>query len=120
MPVDLYLRIPTDPNYDEMEIESDVDLENFLQAIEMILTTRRGDVLGDPQFGANLEDYVWSNYSSSQIQSELNQQIALYCADFAYKIPYKVDVSFIQGDITDTILVDISLDGTKVLGVAVS
>jgi hypothetical protein len=120
MAVDLYLRIPTDPNYSAFEVEVDVDIQNFLQQIEMILTTRKGDVLGDPDFGANLEDYVWSNYSSSEIETELNQQISLYCSDLAYRIPYKIEVGFVQGEIYDTIVVDITLDGTKVLGVVVS
>lgn len=120
MAIDFYLRIPTDPNYDEREIEVDVDIQNFLQQIEMILTTRKGDVLGDPDFGANLEDYVWSKYSSSEIETEISQQISLYCSDLAFIIPYKIEVSFIQGEIYDTILVDIILDGTKLLGVVVT
>jgi hypothetical protein len=120
MPVDLYLRIPTDPNYDEDEIEVDVDIQNFLQQIEMILTTSKGDVLCDPEFGANLEEYVWSNASSGEIASDINQQISLYCSDLAFNIPYKVDVNFVQGEIYDTIVVDISLDGTKLLGVVVT
>jgi hypothetical protein len=120
MPIDFYLRIPTDPNYDENEIELDVDIQNFQQQLEMILTTRKGDILGDPQFGANLEDYVWSNYSSSQIRSEIQTQIAIYCQDLASKIPCDVDVNFIKGEIYDTILVDLILDGTKVMGIAVT
>jgi hypothetical protein len=120
MAVDIYLRIPTDPNYDPTQIEVDDDFYNFLQAIEMILTTRKGDVLGDPDFGANLEDYVWSNYTSSQIESELHEQIGTYCGSFISRIPYSITVNFIKGDITDSILVDIEIDGTSVLGIIVS
>jgi hypothetical protein len=120
MATDIYLRIPTDPNYDPTQIEVDDDFANFLQVIEMILTTRKGDVLGDPNFGANLEDYVWSTYSSTQILNELNEQIGFYCAPFCYRIPYAIDVNFMKGEITDSILVDIEIDGTKVLGIVVS
>jgi hypothetical protein len=120
MAVDLYLRITTDPHYDDNEIEVDVDIQNFLQQIEMILTTRKGDVLGDPEFGANLEDYVWSNYSSSEIETEISRQISLYCSELSFRILYKIDVSFVQGEIYDTILVDVSIDGIKMLGVVVT
>lgn len=120
MAVDLYLRIPTDPKYSESEIELDVELEKFVQSIEMILTTRKGEVLGDPNFGANLEDYLWSNYNSSQIKNELTQQVINYCSAYTYRIPYSIEVGFIKGEIIDTILVDIVIDGTKVLGIAVS
>ena len=120
MAVDLYLRIPTDPNYDPQEIEVDDNLQNLLQQIEMILTTRKGDVLGDPDFGANLEDYLWTNYSSGQIQTEVNSQISKYCSSLTYLFPFGIDVSFIQGEVVDTIIVDVTIDGTKVLGVAVN
>jgi hypothetical protein len=120
MAVDLYLRIPTDPNYDPREIEVDDNLQNFLQQVEMILTSRKGDVLGDPEFGANLEDYLWTNYSANQIQTEINSQISKYCSFLSYLFPFAIEVSFVQGDVIDTIIVDISIDGTKVLGVAVN
>jgi hypothetical protein len=120
MAVDLYLRIPTDPNYSDLEIEIEDTFELFLQEIEMILTTRKGEVLGDPNFGADLEDFVWSNYSSIEIQNRINQQISLYCSALTNRIPHKIEVQFIKGEIYDSILVDIEIDGTKVLGVVVN
>jgi hypothetical protein len=120
MAVDLYLRIPSDPNYSELEIEVDDSLQLFLQEIEMILTTRKGDVLGDPDFGANLEDFVWSTYSSIEIQNRIHQQISKYCYELSNKIPYSVNVQFVQGEIYDSILVDVEIDGTTMIGIMVN
>ena len=120
MAVDIYLRIPTDPNYDPTQLEVDDDLFNFMQAIEMILTKRKGEVLGDPEFGANIEDFLWSSYNSAKIKNIIGEQIGMYAGEFAYRIPYDIDVNFVKGDITDSILVDIIIDGTKVLGISAS
>jgi len=117
MAIDVYLKIPTDPNYRENQIEVTDDFSIFLQQIEMILTTRRGEVLGDPEFGANLDDYLWSTSSNIEIESQIYSHIGRYCAELANRIPFNVNVNFIKGDIFDSILVDIEIDGTKVLGI---
>lgn len=121
MPIDFYCKVDTNPYYNANEIELVDELEIFAQCIEMILTTRKGDVLGDPDFGANLEDYVWSSSASSNsVQKEILSQINKYCSTLARKIPYDIEVSFIQGAITDTMIVDLLIDNQKVLGVGVT
>jgi len=119
MAIDIYLKIPSDPNYSSREIEVEDRLFNFVQYIEMILTTQKGEVFGDPELGANLEAYLWNtSITAATIKNEIISQIIKYCGFSAVDIPYDVDVSFIKGEITDTILVDIVIDGQKVLGVA--
>jgi hypothetical protein len=119
MAIDIYLRIPTDPNYDPNQIEVDEDFFNFYQEIEHILTTQKRSVLGDPNFGADLESYVWSEASSSEVSAALNKEIADYCPEYIGKIDYNIDVTFFEGETFDYMLVDITLDGTKVLGIKV-
>ncbi len=119
MAVDIYLKIPNDPNYSSTEIEVEDRLFNFVQYIEMILTTEKGEVFGDPNLGANLESYLWNpNITEATIKNEIISQIFDYCRASSVDIPYDVEVSFIKGNITDTILIDIVIDGKKVLGVA--
>ena len=119
MPVDVYLRIPTDPYYDPTQFEVDDRLFNFVQYIEMILTTSKTEVFGAPGMGVNLEAFLWNpNITASTIKSEINNQIFAYCPTSSQDIPFDIEVSFIKGDITDSILVDIVIDGEKVLGIA--
>lgn len=121
MALDIYMKIPTDPYFDDDELEVDDDIFNFVQNIEMILTTNKGDVFGEPDFGASLESYLWNrNVSPSTIISDINKQIVLYCPTASNRIPYKVDVSFIEGDMTDSMLVDVVIDDQKVLGIVAS
>ena len=107
-------------NYSSFETEVGEELDQFLQKIEMILTTRKGQVLGEPKFGANLEDFLWNYRASSyQIENEVRLQIETYCSEIGQRINYKVEAQFIPGEISDSILVDITVDGTKVLGIGV-
>jgi phage baseplate assembly protein W len=61
MAVDVYLRLPSDPNYVSNFVEVEDEVSNFVQRIEMILTTNPGEVLGSPEFGVNLECYLWNH-----------------------------------------------------------
>jgi len=118
MPLDVYLKIPEDPNYDPTQIEIEDDLFNFVQYIEMILTTNRGEVFGAPELGANLESYLWNQHiTAGTIKSEINRQIFQMCPNLSARIAFEVDVQFFKGDITDYILVDIIIEGEKVLGI---
>lgn len=118
MPLDVYLKIPEDPNYDPTQIEVEDDLFNFVQYIEMILTTNKGEVFGAPELGANLEAYLWNPHiTAGTIKSEINRQIFLLCPNLSSRIAFDVDVQFFKGSITDSILVDIIIEGEKVLGI---
>jgi len=119
MAIDIYLRIPTDPNYDPTQIDGDDQYQQFLQLIEMLLTTKKGEVLGNPELGCNLEQFLWNDQiSSSSIKSEILTQILTYGGDYGNVISYDVDVNFIGGQITDSILVDVYIEDQKVLGIA--
>jgi hypothetical protein len=119
MAIDIYLRVPTDPNYDPTQIDGDDMFQQFLQLIEMLLTTKKGEVLGNPGLGCNLEQFLWNDQiTSSSVKREIMTQILTYGSDYGSVIPYDIEVNFIAGDITDSILVDIFINDEKVLGVA--
>lgn len=118
MALDIYLKIPGDPYYDPSELEVNDDLFNFVQAIEMILTTTKGDVFGEPELGANLEAYLWNpNISPAVIKTEINTQIFKYCPQYCRSISYDIDINFMSGDVVDYMVVDIIIDGQRVLGI---
>jgi hypothetical protein len=119
MAIDVYLRLPSDPNYNSNFVEVEDDVSNFVQQIEMILTTVPGEVLGSPDFGVNLEGYLWNSYvTSGSIKSDIMTQIRKYCVYNQAGIPFSVQVNFIKGDIIDGIVIDILIDGRKILGIS--
>ena len=122
MAIDLYFKFDSYPHYDQTEIEVIDSLENFLQQLEMILTTPKNSLLGDPDFGVSLEAFLWTTtMGSGAIKQQITDQIVQYVnfSEFG-SIPYDIQVSFLKGEVWDTIIVDILIDGIKVAGYAVA
>jgi len=121
MAIDLYFKMDTYPYYDADEIEINDRVELLLQELEMILTTPKGSVLGDPDFGVSLDSYIWTtSKGSSHIKQDVDYQINTYISNDTLKdIDLDIDVNFVKGEIWDTIYLDILIDGTKVAGYAV-
>ena len=121
MALDIYLRLPQDPNYNADFLEVEDDVSNFVQMIEMCLTTVPGEVLGEPELGCNLEGYLWNPYITvGTIKNDIMSQVRRFCNYSQLSIPFSVNVNFIKGSISDSILVDIEVDGRSVLGIAAS
>jgi hypothetical protein len=118
MAVDIYFKLADYPYYNPNEIEITDDLEIFLQNVEMIITTPKGSVLGDPNFGCSLESYLWStDAGGGDIKREITSQIYDYVEfDDKEGIPYDIEVNFLKGQIWDTAVIDLTIDGTKVAG----
>lgn len=116
MAVDLYFKLPDDKVFDPNALEETSSVEIFLQNLDMIMTTKKGSVLGDPDFGLSLDQYLWSfSGGSGTIKQEILQQIAQYVENVE-NIPYDIDVNFLSGEIWDTILIDVYIRGEKTAG----
>lgn len=56
---DFYIRESTDPAFQPNQLEVYDDLESMLQQIRMTLFTQKGEVLGEPDFGLDVEKYLF-------------------------------------------------------------
>lgn len=113
---DIYTRIEGDPNFAPDKIEITEDLEYVIIQLEMILFTRRGDVLGDDYFGASLDDLIFStNLSGSAIEGIVRDQIRAYIP-LANTYNIETRCEFYKGIEKDTAILDIVVDGTTVIG----
>jgi phage baseplate assembly protein W len=116
MPIkEIYIKNPNDSTYQDNLLEHSDIYESILAKIRMILETRTGEVLGDANFGVNLEEYVFSlNASNETIKRKIKDQIYYYIPE-ALVVPIDVDVSFVKDKYNDVCIVDISIDGQKAL-----
>ena len=88
--------IPKDsPRYDETAMEIRDKLPNLIQKIECLLFTEKGSVYGMPDFGVNLEKYIFeTNLNAGYIKNEIDFQIIKYVLsseDSTYSITSKVN-----------------------------
>lgn len=118
--MELYIKTIGDPNYNPLKVHSDGEIAQLITQIETTLFTNKREVLGNPDFGCNLEDLIYSlNYNNFQIKSVIDQQISFYCP-LAKKYNVSTDVSFVKGTVRDIAYVDITIDSKYLLQVYIS
>lgn len=123
---EIYCRMPSDPKYEEGRIHIDDEVSALLQRIRICLGTRQGEVLGDPYFGIDLADYLFDmSYDKAAIEAAIMENLTDYViAPFASERGYDVSVDVEFGKDpqarADYMLVDISINGEKLLGILVT
>ena len=121
---EIYVGIPNTNQYKEKTIEITDDIGTILQRIRMVLGTRKGIVLGDTDFGMNIEDYLFDmNFSEEKIRKEILYQIAKYVSPTVGPM-YSIDVKVNFGKNTvegyDYMVIDIYINQQKLLGFLVN
>lgn len=116
---EIYCKTANDPTIQENILEHQDIYEAVLSKIRMILFTKKGDVLGEPDFGASLDDYIFeTKVSSNDIRKMILEQIIQYIPEEEY-FKVSVDVKFKKGTTKDTGFIDIKLNGTPAIGILV-
>jgi len=117
MAKEIYLRPDGEKNTvtDVMEVSDDVSF--LILQIEMLLGTRKKDILGSEQVGINLEDLIFSlNQNEIQIKNEIISQIYSHCP-LTQLFPVSCDVVFFKTQQRDIAIVDILIDGRKSISI---
>lgn len=115
---EIYSRDIDAPKYNDDIIEVTDGLSQLILKIENVLFTRKGDVLGAPNMGCNLDDLIFSLVlNESVIAQRINTQIQSYClngGDRDFSIDTRVQF-FSTVDKTGA-LVDIFVNEQRVIG----
>lgn len=95
-----------------MELTSELDV--IIQQVDLLLFTNKGDVLLMPDFGCNLEQYLFeTSFNEKIIKSMILEQINNYIyLRGTYTVD--VDVSFIKWDFNVAMVVDLTINNKKV------
>ncbi len=122
MTKEIYCKLPTDRNY-QSRVEYDDELEQILQQIRIVLGTKHGQVLGDYDFGIDLQKYLFSyNQSQEQILYNVNVVLAKYVRfdETKYNVYANVSFGHNDNDAYDYAVIDIVVNQKKCLGILVS
>jgi len=118
--MEFYVKAPGDPNFDPTSIHSESEIAMLITQLETVLFTNKGEVLGEPGFGANLEHLIYAlNYNEGTILAELERQIDLF-VPLAKKYGTDVSVSFYKGTVRDIAQIDITIDSKYQVGVYIN
>ena len=103
---DLNIRGDEHPKYNDRRIIEDRPIEFIVQKLENVLFTNQGDVLGDPNFGANLEYYLWStSVPANKIEKNIQDQIDEYIVELN-TYDYEFSVDLYEGTLRDILYIN--------------
>ena len=93
---DFYIGYKGHPKFTINKIIEDDLIRVIVQKYEMIILTNKGDVFGDPNFGASLEELLnQTKVSDRFVKDEINNQIYEYIPEIS-SVNYDLDVKFIK------------------------
>lgn len=113
---DFYIKYPEHPSFDDTSLIEDEIVKVIVQKWEMIIFTNKGEVLGDPNFGGDIERILHkTRVSSTYVEKILNEQIANYIPEIT-GLSYELDVSFEQNpeSYSDIMFIDFKIKGYEV------
>lgn len=94
--LDFYILYPGHPRYESANLIEDDLIRIIIQKYEMIIFTIKGDVLGDPNFGASLEELLHQTLVSGEaVRDNIKSQIETYIPEISDK-NYSLRVEFLQ------------------------
>ena len=98
------------------------EVERILTQIRVILGTKNGEVLGDPNFGVDIEQYVFSYGSKKKdIIRDIKNQINMYL--YYDQDKYSIDFDLNYGkdfiDRSDYAVLDIIINQIKLQGILI-
>ena len=107
---DLNIRGEEHPKYKSDRIFEDRKIEIIIQKLENILFTNKGEVLGDDEFGCNLEYYLWStNVPVNKMQSDIQEQIDIYIPELNEEYEYTLSLDLYEGTTRDILYINIKI-----------
>jgi hypothetical protein len=114
--MELYIKTLGDPNYRDDQMQSDEEILMMLTQIETLVFTNKGEVMGDPEFGLNLEDYVYSfMYNDDMLRGVVNNAIIQYIP-LSSKYPVSVTVEYTTQSDRNAVYIDITIDNKYGIG----
>lgn len=94
--IDFYIGYPGHPRFKDMSLIEDDVIRVIVQKYEMILFTNKGEVFGQPDFGANVEELLYeTRLSAESIEGDIKLQIQEYIEEIKY-IDFTLKVSFFE------------------------
>ena len=111
--MDIYIRSQRIEKSSGNDIETDDNLELFLQEIEMLLNTQPTSVLGEPDYGVPLIEFLFQFGDNSQyLVGHIRKQIDTYCLQRVF-FEYTVDVQQFSGEVDYSMIIDVVVDDSK-------
>jgi hypothetical protein len=111
---DFYMRSESDPRFRPDQVEVYDEVESCINQVRMTLLTRKGEVLGEPLFGLQVEQYLFEyDIDTLTLVEEAQSQVTSFVTESKRR-----RVSIEPGEATDDkgrkiFIFKISIDGRR-------
>lgn len=105
--------------YSDTEIIEDDLVKVIVQKYLMLIYTNKGEVLGNPDFGCNLEELIYqTSINEDGIRDIINEQIYFFIPELA-DVGYSLNLQFVQDDeeYRDVLLINFSINDYDVYNI---
>lgn len=108
---DMYIKYDGHPRFhSDRIIENDI-VEVIIQKLEMVLFTNKGSLYGEPNFGSNLEYFLWeTKVPVSNIRSMVVDQITTYIPELN-ELGYEFTIDLYEGSYRDILYLNFIIKG---------
>jgi len=94
--VDFYVIYKGNPYYESNKVIEDDLVRIILQKYYVILMTNKGEVLGEPELGANLEELLFqTTLSESSVKTKIVEQLDRYIPEI-FNTAFGLEVVFVE------------------------
>lgn len=108
--IDFNIRFQGHPKFNRRIVEVD-PIEVIVQKLEILLLTNKGEVIGAPEFGADLEYMLWqTSLAAEVIESDIDRQIQEYIPELT-QMGYTLEVDLFEGEIRDIMMLKFVIKG---------
>ena len=114
---DFYILYEGVPKYNAAELVEDDLIRVIIQKYQMIVFTIKGEILGEPDFGANLDELLFeTRVSESAVREVIIEQLATYVPEI-FNTKYDVGVVFVQdpGNYQDMMFINLTLNDYDII-----
>jgi hypothetical protein len=114
--IDFYIGYPGHPRFKNLELIEDDIVRVIIQKYEMVIFTNKGELLGDPNFGAGLTELLYeTRISAESVEADIRAQIADYIPELE-GIDYDLNVEFVEDpeNFQEIMLVNFTVAGYEI------
>ena len=115
---DIYMRSEDDPNYKKGILQISDNTEEAISQVKMTVLTEKGRVLGEPDFGLDVNKYLFDfDTDPFGLSNEANQQIERYVSSSKIKNIDVTPAKYTDEKDRDVFVLKINIDGDNEFGI---
>lgn len=108
---DIYIKYEGHPRFHSNRIIEDDVVETIVQKLEMILFSDKGSLIGSPEFGCNLEYFLWeTKVPANDLKFLISNQINFFVPELN-TLGYDFNLELYEGSFRDILYLNFVIKG---------